>query len=183
MNFDTVKEYGAIALGAIMFALLISIIAFLGFIGHSFMSVGNDRKAISANLEVNRGLMVYDDNIVTRDDVLLALKKYTQEYNVIIQPTLTYNDVKNSDNTYTMSCDSSDICLNQDDPVENWNIDSLENVMITLLEQPFQMAGIIDGDIKYYARVERLEDSNEIDTITFTLMTNDEINNTNQHNP
>lgn len=160
---NLIKENTMIVVSLFLFSISIGVVIYLSQIGYSLLSIGDDNRAFKQELALQRELSHYEDKLMTRDDVLIAVKKYTKEYNILIQPDLSTND-KNA--TKGMTCDPNDLCLNVTDLDSKWNLEGISKTLEKTIEGNKSVSG---KDVIYHSKIERSKTTGEVIFLTFTI--------------
>lgn len=82
---ELLKEYKAILLEVLVTATLLGIIVNVGYFARQQTSTREEKTAISKELKEYRELSAYDKKVVKGNDIVLALMKYTDLYNIYIE--------------------------------------------------------------------------------------------------
>ena len=170
MNTGVLRDIIMLGISLVLSGLILWMVAGLGQMGYLMVGKNSEQQTFKNTMQTNRGLQVYNDYDVSRDDVLLAIKKYSEQYPIILQEKLNVKDTKNEKGFYEMYVDTGDILLDEDSPKSAWNVDNIA----VRLEKDIEASYLKDSgkaleEITYHARVEYGEGSEQITKLTFTL--------------
>lgn len=104
------SEHVAIATELIIAAVLLGVIASFGIIGNDLMTTKDVRLGIRDEMVEYRDFYIYDNKVVTGNDVIVATQKLKLRYEVRIQATSTIN-------------------LLITNPIADWNADRVSNLL------------------------------------------------------
>lgn len=136
-----------VMLELIVFTALISTIAFLSGQAREMQSSEIQKQDLRTELSNKRELYFYDNKVLTGNDVLVAVRKYTKVYNMRIQLGAT-----GGTNWYNAP---EGLSVDSDDSV--WEIDRIRD----------QLSIYGNLNHKYRSTLER-EDSGYVSTLVFT---------------
>lgn len=82
---DLIKEYYAIAITLVVFSVVVGVIVYVGNIGNDLMDVYEKKNDVKETLKLSREIYGYMDKVITGNDVLIAVKKFTRLYDMKIE--------------------------------------------------------------------------------------------------
>ena len=81
---DEIKSGAYIAFELVVYTLILGVIAFLGSSAYSMSNEHDYRQNVSANLREHKELSLYNNNYVGGDSLVLATKRYTQNFGICV---------------------------------------------------------------------------------------------------
>lgn len=82
---NPLRAYIQIAISLVLFSLLLSFIVYLSGTARDFLNIGVEQRSFNQELAEQRSLYAYNNRVILGDEVLLAVKKYTQVRNMRIE--------------------------------------------------------------------------------------------------
>lgn len=74
-----------ITLSIVLFSALLTVIVYFGNVGREFLYIVNEQRELQKNMALEKDFYKYDNKILTGDDVLLTVQKYTKVINMDIE--------------------------------------------------------------------------------------------------
>lgn len=170
MNY---KEVFLIALEMLLFSILLLIITTMVMYSDRIVKYGYaEKQEITQSFKTLQDYKLYDNQNVTKSDVLSAVTKFNGEIPIIIQESYSYQDTIDSDGNYNISCDGMDICLDLEGTSPYWQIKQLNDTLKILYETKYYPLGLKGENLKYKANIIYASNSRDVESLAFTLVTN-----------
>ena len=106
-----IRDALLVSLHLILISALLGLVFFLGVVGKNLTSITQEKELVTETMLAYREMSFYDNTKVTGDDVLIAVKSYTQAYNIKIELGGVGNNVF--------------IDLKKNDTLAKWSLDSV----------------------------------------------------------
>lgn len=153
----TVRDYATIAITLLLFAVFMTAITYAGAMGYELLGLAQDKRGLQKELVAQRDIAVYNDTVVTHDDIILATKKYKRQYRILVQPFESYEDLN-----VGLKVDTHDYYLTELDSDSSWGSKSIDD-SLTILENHASL-----DTVRYSSKLIKDENTGLITTLLFT---------------